>query len=59
MHTVHLPFRTLLCYSEIKSFIAKAHSGGIPQEKVVEHVNQLYDISKEQSIPIQVPSYIK
>jgi hypothetical protein len=45
---------------EIESFIAKVCSGGILKEKVVEYVNQLYCISKEQSIPShEIPSYIK
>jgi hypothetical protein len=45
---------------EIESFIANINSSDIPPEKVIEHVNQLYDISKQESIPVQdVPNYIK
>jgi hypothetical protein len=39
---------------EIESFITIVHSGGIPKEKVVEYVNQLYDISKRESIPLHL-----
>jgi hypothetical protein len=45
---------------EIESFVTKVHSGGMPQDKVVEYMNQLYDISREQSIALEhVASYIK
>ena len=45
---------------EIESFIAKVHSGGIPQDKLVEYVNQLYGISMQQSIALEhVPGYVK
>jgi hypothetical protein len=45
---------------EIESFITKVHSNQLPPEKVVRYVNQLFDISKEQSIPVhEVPSYIE
>ena len=45
---------------EIESFVAKVHSGGMPQDKVVEYMSQLYDISRDQSVALEhVPSYIK
>jgi hypothetical protein len=45
---------------EIEAFIDKVHHSGIPKEKVIQYVNQLYDISKEQSTPLnEVPTYIK
>jgi hypothetical protein len=45
---------------QIESFIANVSSTELPLEKVIGLVNELYDISKEQTIPIQeVPSYIK
>jgi hypothetical protein len=45
---------------KIESFIANVSSSDIPPEKVVEYVNQLHDISKEESIPLEeVPSYIE
>jgi hypothetical protein len=32
----------------------------MPPEKVVEYMNQLYEISKAESIPLEeIPSYIK
>jgi hypothetical protein len=46
--------------NQIESFIANVSSSELPPEKVVEHVNQLYDISKSESLPLeQVSSYIK
>jgi hypothetical protein len=43
----------------IESFIAEFGSD-ISPEKVIELLNQLYDLSKEESIPLdQVPNYIK
>jgi cell division septum initiation protein DivIVA len=45
---------------QIESFIINVSSSDIPPEKVVGYVNQLYDISKEQSIPLdQVATYIE
>jgi hypothetical protein len=45
---------------QIESFIANVSSSDIPPEKVVEYVNQLFAVSREQSIPPdQVPNYIK
>jgi hypothetical protein len=44
----------------IESFIANVSSTDIPTENVVEYVNQLYDISKSESIPVrEVPNYIE
>jgi uncharacterized protein (UPF0335 family) len=44
---------------EIETFFANVSLAGIPPEKVIELVNQLFNISKSESIPLnQVPSYI-
>jgi hypothetical protein len=45
---------------DVESCIAKFHSTDVAQHKVVEYVNELYDVSREQSIPLhEVPNYIK
>jgi DNA-binding transcriptional MerR regulator len=45
---------------QIEAFIERVHSGGMSQDKIVEYVNQLYDISREQSIALEhVPDYVK
>jgi hypothetical protein len=45
---------------KIESFIDNINSSNLPPEKVVEYVNQLFAVSKEESIPLdQVPNYIK
>ena len=45
---------------KIESFIDNINSSNLPPEKAAEYVNQLYDVSKEQSIPLdQVPSYVR
>ncbi len=45
---------------QIERFIQIVHLSGIPQRKVVEYVNQLYEISREQSIALEhVPIYVK
>jgi hypothetical protein len=45
---------------QIETFIAKVHSTDIPPERIIELVNQLHDISKSESIPIdQVPGYVR
>ncbi|MFL6315667.1 MAG: hypothetical protein ACJ73C_02865 [Nitrososphaeraceae archaeon] len=44
----------------IESFITKVSSGDVSPEKAVQYVNQLYDVSKEESIPLdQVSNYIE
>jgi hypothetical protein len=44
----------------IESFISKIQSSQIPQEKIIDYVNQLFDISKSETIPLEeVTSYIK
>jgi hypothetical protein len=44
----------------VESFIDRIHSTDIPPEKVIELVNQLFAISKSESLPLEeVPSYIK
>jgi hypothetical protein len=45
---------------KIETFIANIHSSDIPPEKVIELVNELFNTSKSESIPLdQVPVYIK
>jgi DNA-binding transcriptional MerR regulator len=44
---------------EIESFVANSSTDNVSPEKVIGLVNQLHDISKEQSIPVQeIPEYI-
>ena len=45
---------------KIESFIDNISSSNLPPEKAVEYVNQLFAVSREQSIPLdQVTGYIK
>ena len=45
---------------EIESFITNVSTNDVSAEKAVEYVNQLYDVSKEESIPPpEVSHYIK
>ncbi|MFL6327381.1 MAG: hypothetical protein ACJ71I_07890 [Nitrososphaeraceae archaeon] len=45
---------------DIESFIANISTNNASPEKVIALVNQLYDISKKESIPLdQVSSYIR
>jgi hypothetical protein len=45
---------------KIESFIDNINSSNLSPEKVVEYVNQLFAVSREQSIPPdQVPNYIE
>jgi hypothetical protein len=45
---------------EIESFITNVHSSGISNEKVIDYVNQVHMIAKDEAIPLhEVPSYIK
>jgi hypothetical protein len=45
---------------DIESFIVNTASSDLPPEKVIQYVNQLFAVSREQSIPLdQVPNYIK
>ena len=45
---------------KIESFIININSGYIPLEKAIELVNQIYEISKSQSVPPdQLLNYIK
>jgi len=44
----------------IESFITNVGTGDVSPEKVIELVNQLYDVSHEQSISVhEVPKYIE
>src|SRR5919204_1730607 len=46
--------------NEIESFITNVNSGYIPLGKAIELVNQIYEISKSESVsPDQLPNYIK
>jgi hypothetical protein len=45
---------------KLESFIDNINSCNLPPEKAVEYVNQLFAVSREQSIPPdQVSSYIQ
>jgi hypothetical protein len=45
---------------KIESFITNVNSGYIPADKAIELVNQIYEISKSESVPPdQLPNYIK
>jgi hypothetical protein len=45
---------------KIESFIDNINSSNLPPEKVIQYVNQLYEISKSESIPLeQVAGYIR
>ena len=45
---------------KIESFIANVSTNDVSPEKVIQYMNQLYDVSKEESIPLeQVSRYIK
>ena len=45
---------------KIESFIDNINSGDVSPENIVQYLNQLFAVSKEESIPLdQVPNYIK
>jgi hypothetical protein len=45
---------------DIESFIDNINSRDVSPEKAVQYVNQLYNVSKEETIPLdQVPNYIE
>jgi hypothetical protein len=45
---------------DIESFITNINSHDVSPEKAVQYVNQLYNVSKEETIPLdQVPNYIE
>jgi hypothetical protein len=45
---------------KIESFIARVHSCNIPPERIIQCVNQLYEITRGQSIPLhELPGYIE
>jgi hypothetical protein len=45
---------------KVESFISNVSSSDLPPEKVIELVNQLFNISKSESMPLdQVSGYIK
>src|ERR687887_2679326 len=45
---------------EVESFISNVNSGYIPADKAIDLVNQIYEISKSQSVtPDQLPDYVK
>jgi hypothetical protein len=46
--------------NEIESFITNINSGYIPPAKAIELINQIYEISKGESVsPDQLPNYVK
>jgi hypothetical protein len=46
--------------NQADSFIANVGTAEVPPEKIIELVNQLYRISKAESIPLdQAPEYVK
>ncbi len=46
--------------NEIESFITNINSGYIPPGKAIELINQIYNISKSESVPLdQLPNYVK
>jgi len=46
--------------NEIESFITNINSGYIPPGKAIELINQIYEISKSESVPPDLlPNYIK
>jgi uncharacterized protein (UPF0335 family) len=45
---------------KIESFITNINSGYIPLEKAIETINQIYEISRSESVPPdQLPNYIQ
>ncbi len=67
LNDLALHFRLYKCFiksgaseHQVDSFIANVGTADVPPGKIIELVNQLYHISKAESIPIdQVPEYIK
>jgi hypothetical protein len=46
--------------NEIESFITNINSGYIPPGKAIELINQIYEISKSESVsPDQLPNYVR
>jgi hypothetical protein len=46
--------------NEIESFITNINSGYIPPGKAIELINQIYEISKSESVPPdQLPNYVR
>src|SRR5919202_3108988 len=46
--------------SEIESFITNINSGYIPPDKAIELINQIYEISRNESVaPDQLPNYVR
>jgi hypothetical protein len=53
-------FKSGAAENKVESFVTKVSSNDIPPEKLIEVVNQLFNISKAESIPFdQVSSYIE
>jgi uncharacterized protein YnzC (UPF0291/DUF896 family) len=45
---------------KVESFIANVSAGDVPPDKIIEHVNQLHEVSKKESIPLdQVPRHVE
>ncbi len=46
--------------NEVESFITNINSGYIPPGKAIELVNQIHEITKSESVPLdQLPNYVK
>jgi hypothetical protein len=46
--------------NEIELFVTNVSTGVVSPEKVIQNLNQLYEVSQKESIPLdQVPNYIK
>jgi hypothetical protein len=45
---------------EVESFITNVHLSNIASEKVIEYLNQMHEITKEESIPLdQISDFVK
>jgi hypothetical protein len=45
---------------KVESFITNVHLSNIPSEKVIEYLNQIHEITKEESIPLdQISDFVK
>lgn len=44
---------------QIEEFVTNVHLSDIPPEKVIQYVNQIHEIAKEESIPLDQISYFE
>jgi hypothetical protein len=42
---------------QIEEFVTNVHLSDIPLEKVIQYINQIHEIAKEESIPLDQISY--